>query len=167
MLAPTGRGPFRQSLAAIAVAVLAVSALDASGMRGLVAAVRDHAGDGCDYDYPIEEQVTRGSADWARAELPPDARVMTQDCWRFVYYSGLASVNVPTDSPRAVASVVDAYRVDHIVLDDGLYSDKVPFVEAYLLEHGAEWQPISTAPPGVRAYRRVTSSAADMSSTPM
>jgi hypothetical protein len=156
-----------RTTAPLAVALLAVVALDASGMRGLAGAIRYHAGDGCDHDYPVEEQTARRSADWARSELPRDARVMTQDCWRFTYYSGLASVNIPTDSPSAVAAVVDAYAVDHVVVDDGLYSDKVPFLDAYLLEHADEWQAIPTAPAGTRAYRRVGPSTPDVSSTPM
>jgi hypothetical protein len=73
---------------------------------------------------------------------------MVQDCWRFVHYSGLPSVNIPTDSASAIDAVVRAYGVTHVVLIPEATTDEdLLLARDYLKESRLDWerQPSATA----------------------
>lgn len=87
-------------------------------------------------------------ARWCGAALPPDSVLMVQDCWRFVHYSGLPSVNIPTDSASAIDAVVRAYGVTHVVLIPEATTDEdLLLARDYLKESRLDWerQPSATA----------------------
>lgn len=100
-------------------------------------------------------RATRDAALWAREALAGSGPVMTNDCWVFVRYAGLPTVNVPQDTPEAIASVVEHYGVASLVLiPEGTYGETSDWARAYLASYADEWQPQVDCPEGVEVYRR-------------
>ncbi len=102
--------------------------------------VRDFATGKNDF-IPRDERPMHAAADWARAHLPQDARVMTTEALMFHHDSGLLTVNIPWDVPERMDAVVEHHGIGYLViLEQGQFSERsADFLPAYLEAFADRW----------------------------
>lgn len=159
-LSPRPGSPVLRLLTALALGVLA----SWPGPRDLVGNALVYGPTGSNGRVSVADAAMRDAAEWCGAALPQGSVAMTDDCWRFTYYSDVPSVNVPTDSASAIDAVVRAYGVTHLVLVPAATpAAHQRWAENYLRESRVTWTPapsrtgvviyaLSTAEPKTATY---------------